>query len=515
VKNLMKILLLILFLNSIALMGYNEVIRKALLTGKIVGDEDAFINVDSLAATHLVTDGNFVTTGTIDLTITNNTAGGEKGINLNIAEDTINLTGTLDAIYARATGFGADNSHGRVQGCEIGARLPHGDGTKAVGEVVAGYFWADTKIGDVGILRGVEVSLDGGAGGTATSAVAFEAFNNTSAAYTTSIAYDVNEGACVIRAPYTYDMRMQNGETMDNATDGTINFTSNVIKQMYDAAAYYTITQADAGGVTFNSVSDGTAGFDFSDPATITLAVTAAGGTSGLYSYVNHTTNALTGDLIGVKGNARCDVASTSGKVIGGYFLAGNFANGYNLEVARGVYAGVVNKVPTASSATWTDARGVEVIMDLNQGESGHVNAITNACMFYGVYNLPTSGAYSTVTNGYGIYVKNEAVGGTGQALDAAFYVCDASMSGGIKGWDYGVDLSGVAAGFTVSDLKLSSGAKIFTGSQTTEDGVYGEVGAYDATGSIYLSTGGELFIQVANNGAAADWETVTNSSVD
>lgn len=226
-RKLMKVIILILFLNSIVLMGYNEVIRNALLRGKIVGDEDAFVNVDSIAVTHFVTDGNIVTTGTLDLTITNNTATGEKGINLNIAEDTIDLTGTLDAIYARATGFGADNSHGRVQGAEIGARLPHGDGTKAVGEVVAVYGWADTKIGDVGTLRVFEASLDGGAGGTATSAVAFEAFNNTSAAYTTSIAYDVNEGACVVRAPYTYDMRMQRGLTIDNATDNALEINEN------------------------------------------------------------------------------------------------------------------------------------------------------------------------------------------------------------------------------------------------------------------------------------------------
>jgi hypothetical protein len=460
--------------------------------------------------------GNMVSNGTLDQTIVTTVAAGERGLNLDITQSTNALTGTLDGMYLRTTGYGTNSSTGRVQGLEIGARLPASDGTKAAGEVVAGYFWADTKIGDVGILRGVEVSLDGGAGGTATKAQGIYIANNSSGAQTTSYAIDINEGLRTgYHAAFTYDIRMQYGETWDNNTDGTVQLISPVFKQAYDDAAYWTATVANGGAVTFDDVSDGTAGFTFSDPATITLAVTTAGGTSGLYSNVNHTTNALTGDLIGVKGNARCDVASTSGKVIGGYFLAGNYANGYNLEVARGVYAGVVNKVPTASSATWTDARGVEVIMDLNQGESGHVNAITNACMFYGVYNLPTSGAYSTVTNGYGIYVKNEAVGGTGQALDAAFYVCDASMSGGIKGWDYGVDLSGVAAGFTVSDLKLSSGAKIFTGSAANGDGVYAEVGSVDATGSIYLTTAGAIYIQVANNGAAADWYKVTATDAD
>jgi hypothetical protein len=265
----MKILLLILFLNSIVLMGYDEVIRNALLRGKIIGDENAFIDVDSVATTHFVTDGNLVTTGTLDLTITNNTAAGERGINLNIAEDTIDLTGTLDAIYARATGFGADNSHGRVQGAEIGARLPHGDGTKAAGEVVAVYAWADTKIGDVGTLRVFEASLDGGAGGTATSAVAFEAFNNTSANYTTSIAYDVNEGSASGRAAYTYDMRMQNGALFANSTTDLLTITEATVaiagkimatkttEQLrlgYDGNNYATWTVAADGALTLVTV---------------------------------------------------------------------------------------------------------------------------------------------------------------------------------------------------------------------------------------------------------------------
>jgi hypothetical protein len=42
--------------------------------------------------------------------------------------------------------------------------------------------------------------------------------------------------------------------------------TQGTFKQSYDAAAYWTATQADGGGVTFNSISDGTARFSFSDP---------------------------------------------------------------------------------------------------------------------------------------------------------------------------------------------------------------------------------------------------------
>jgi hypothetical protein len=175
-----------------------------------------------------------------------------------------------------------------------------------------------------------------------------------------------------------------------------------------------------------------------------------------------------------------------------GEFLAGNQSAGYSLSVVRGVYAGVTNKVPSGA-VTWTYARAFEANMDLDQGTAGNTNNITNAYMFYGVYNLPTTGTYSTVTNGYGIYLRS-----------------------GISGWDYGIDMNGVgASGFTVANIRLENGICVFSGAATTETAVYAEVGSVDATGSIYLSTGGELFVQVANAGAEADWETVTTTSVD
>ena len=88
--------------------------------------------------------------------------------------------------------------------------------------------------------------------------------------------------------------------TFENVIYNGTNFTSDgetsagVYKFSFDAAAYFTITQADGGGVTFNSVSDGTAGFTFSDPvilnaaagchlqlgATATAALIIGGGTS-------------------------------------------------------------------------------------------------------------------------------------------------------------------------------------------------------------------------------------------
>ena len=261
-------------------------------------------------------------------------------------------------------------------------------------------------------------------------------------------------------------------------------------------------------------------GIDVNSQGTIDLIIadTAVGGETGLYSYVSHATNALTGELIGIRGNARVNIGSASGNVCGGKFQAGNMSAGYDLAGVRGVYVDVVNKIPSAASVTWDVARGYEVSMDLDQGSAGHTNTVNLAEGLYICYNLPTVGTYATVDTGYGVHIRNETVGGIGQMLDAAIYVDDRSMSGGIHGWDYGIDFSGIGANsgsFGTADIKLANGIMIFVGAQTTEDGVYGEVGSKDATGSIYLSTGGEMFLQVANNGNAADWETVTTSSVD
>jgi hypothetical protein len=140
--------------------------------------------------------------------------------------------------------------------------------TGAVAAVVTGgYFWADAKTKEATILRGVEVSLDGGAGGTSTTAQGVVIFNNSSATQTTSIGVDVNGGTPTGHKAFTYDIRLQNGETLDNATNGTVHVNTAVLKQSFDALAYWTATVADGGGVTFAAVSDGTASFTFSQPS--------------------------------------------------------------------------------------------------------------------------------------------------------------------------------------------------------------------------------------------------------
>jgi hypothetical protein len=62
------------------------------------------------------------------------------------------------------------------------------------------------------------------------------------------------------------------------------------------------------------------------------------------------------------------------------------------------------------------------------------------------------------------------------------------------------------------SQLIESGTVKQFIGGAVSAAAVYAEILATGATGSTYQSTAGGFYFQVANAGAASDWETVTTS---
>jgi hypothetical protein len=212
----------------------------------------------------------------------------------------------------------------------------------------------------------------------------------------------------------------ENDETLDNATNGEWNIVGKIV--------------IDNDNTNTNSASP----------------------LVNLYSHPHHDTTAVVGEVIGLRSSVRIDVDSPSGDATGLKVQAGCMGAGYTLRTVRGAYVEVVNKQASGSSETWTDTRGVEINMDLDQGASGYVTTFTNAAAIWAKWNLPTAGSYTTVTNGYGMLMDNEAVGGTGQMLDAALYVKDTNMSGGISGWDYGIDFSGVGSdGYGTADIKF------------------------------------------------------------
>lgn len=205
-------------------------------------------------------------------------------------KNSVALTGTLRGLYSVATN-GTSVATGTIRGAEIKARAANSSNVGANVTTLEGLIISvDVKNKAVTDVRGIEVSLDGGAGGSATTVYGMEISNNTSAAFGTTYGLAFNFGSAVGRSAFTKDILLQNGETIDNATNGTIQFTAGVLKLAFDTLAYMTITQADGAGITFASVSDGTAGFTFSQAVALngvvqlgTTAITAlamGGGTA-------------------------------------------------------------------------------------------------------------------------------------------------------------------------------------------------------------------------------------------
>lgn len=104
------------------------------------------------------------------------------------------------------------------------------------------------------------------------------------------VAYNTTSGAWEV---------LDKGDLLRPTIDATL-----TIK--YDAAAYTTITQANAAGVTFNCTSDGTAIFNFSDPVSITGNLTNVGVLRSGFDAAAYWT-ATTADGAGVSFDATSD----------------------------------------------------------------------------------------------------------------------------------------------------------------------------------------------------------------
>ena len=123
------------------------------------------------------------------------------------------------------------------------------------------------------------------------------------------------------------------------------------------------------------------------------------------------------------------------------------------------------------------------------------------------VINKLVNTGVNTLQGAY-IKVKNYADATVGKLVGLKVeVVADGTVTNGGTGIEIATD------GTTLdSEIKLSTGAKIFSGSAADENAVYAAVGAKDATGSIYISTAGGIYVQVANNGADADWQKITST---
>ncbi len=438
--------------------------------------------------------------GNIDLTGYSKTAAGSNGWYYQVEQiDGTALTGTLRAGYFVATN-GTTAATGTIRGLEAKARAADSSNVGAnVAYLEALSLSADAKTKNVTRMYGIEVMLDGAAGGTTTLAVGLQISNNASNTQTNSYAIRINQTGGGHKA-FTKDIILQNGETIDNATDGTIAFTAGVLKLAYDAAAYMTITQADGAGVTFDSVSDGTAGFAFSDAVAVTGVVTikydaaaymtitqadaggvtfasvsdgtplftfsqavALSGTLTMSDAVQAAANAhlklnTQTDTYTVRINSR-DYAATSGDIIGfqskpaanadgtatvyGGQISPRFNDGIGGAALVGLQIEPILKGATAKAITG-DVRALDLRLS-DDGNAGHTVGGVATCIK--MYNLMKS---STFTGGV-IPIVVTAAGDT-QAWTALMEIPEA-LSGGADGGGAAVyipiTINGVAARIT------------------------------------------------------------------
>lgn len=491
--------------------------------------------------------GSITTTGVFDQTITGIAAAGDKAVNTSITQGTSALTGNLIAGAFVATNGTAAASGGVIYGIEAKARAATSGGTgNTIGRLTGVYASVDAKAKTATTMRAFEASLDGGAGGSSTEAVAFEAFNNSSATQIASYAFSANAGTASGHKAYTADMRMQNGALIDNAVDGVLeineasdelkatfgsntvtvsstdvtafnfnggiattwngatsggikiapiatgtalttiqnqnvaaatitlpnatstlpglelaniftganNFQNALFTHSYDAAAYWTATQADAAGVTFNSTSDGTAGFTFSDAVTFSAGINTGTsqsivGTTAVTLGDNNQTWAVnssdwdvstTGDLSGIGSISANGALTLESSRTGG----ASVQNSYKMTLAAGEsFSGTTGHIFKVYDADNTVVHngGEHTGVYVNMKQLSAMQAGGKSVLFSG-HNYGSGGDYQIIDAGVWLY---------GNLVDAY------KISGGSI--DTGLDLSETTV--TGQDLHLHNGATI------------------------------------------------------
>lgn len=268
------------------------------------------IAVDTSNFTVSGTTGNVGGTGTLSLTPTS-AATSANGANFSITQsDAVTMTGTLRGGYFVATN-GQIAASGTIRGIEAKARAANSSNVGAnVTTLEGASIDADSKTKNVTLMRGAEVILDG-ASGTVTTAVGVEIDNNSSGTQTTSYGLSINQGTASGHKVFTSDIRLQQGETIDNATDGVVKVTGNFISTGVQTevnatdtisvtSAYYGktvfLTHADAVAVTIapSAPAGATVTFVLNGDDNLAVTFSVDGGTDNLIAPNNATADSVT-----------------------------------------------------------------------------------------------------------------------------------------------------------------------------------------------------------------------------
>lgn len=188
------------------------------------------------------------------------------GLSATITQGAQALTGTMRGAYLQAIN-GVTAATGTIRGLEVKAKGTTGGGTIATLEGAS--INADPKNVNVTLMRGMEIVIDGAVGGTQTAVVGIEVDNNSSSVQTTSYAFSVNQGTASGHAAWTADIRLQNGELISNATNGTIGLTATLVDLIGGASTPVLKLTGDG---SKSAAAYGTAGTAWNDGGTPAMA---------------------------------------------------------------------------------------------------------------------------------------------------------------------------------------------------------------------------------------------------
>ncbi len=364
----------------------------------------------------------------ISLTVAPSRAAGGSAFYLSATQTTNGLTsGSMQALDVVANA-GSNANTGAIRGGQIKARQPDAGCT----DLVALYLSADQKDQTCTNQRGLEVSIDGEAGGAATTTQGVVVFNNSSGNQGTDIAYDVNGGTASGHQAFTYDMRFQNGETVTNSTDGLLTWSNSAwdLDPVRSSSDY-------AYGVEIDADEDFFTGGDaqksylmwLGGDRPVTSAATGDSNDANLkVTYNNYAAN----DTNFIHRGVNVAISNRSGGVMG-RLEAGNFG-------AQGKSGGTVSNI-----------YGLTVTPE-NYG--------TVSDNFVGVdIVLKNEGAVATTEAGLLIRNLNNSIA---DAVGAAILVSD---TGANTGFDYFLDFDGASAA-VVADIRGGYGETI---SNTTD----------------------------------------------
>jgi hypothetical protein len=260
-----------------------------------------------------------------------------------------------------------------------------------------------------------------------------------------------------------------------------------------------------------NIVARGDIGTD--DPGTHpagirSLALLSAGTTSNVYAGDFFAQGNAGGTGVGAIGiHATGKAHATGATTFGAWFQA--FDSGYDAAIA----GFEIDTVGTYASRGEGRVRGANIV---------NFPLATDAHLDWGLFlsgygrnlvldNADSGGETTAVTH---IFVRNQ--GGATMNSRTTILGFENAQTPFKAGLDLRFTLASGSNYFINGDqLILANGARIYSGAQTTRDGVRGEVGTGGSIGSIYLSSAGKMYLKVANANATTDWEKVTTSAAD